>query len=132
MIVKEMSWCPRCSSMKTGRIEIQDGLKKRMNSLQRKANDKGYILRFITPEEYRTYYKQTGANAFCMDCGYEFIGTLSEADYDFQTPEDRIIYEDIHGITQMRLTYEKYTKLEKLWNITEQIITDFIRRKKDD
>ncbi len=102
--IKEMEPCPRCGSKETGIIQAIDGFsfRRQMEKLE-KGMKKGYLIKTVSPEEYRNYYLPYGVTGFCETCGYEFRGKLEEK---MITPDELKEYNDLHGLT-------KYQKPEK-------------------
>lgn len=81
MKILKIEQCPRCSSSRTGIIEaVNYGGYAGEMKLKKEALRKGYYIKFVSPEDYRTYYRQYDINCFCEDCGYEFSGEIEKVD----------------------------------------------------
>lgn len=102
--IREMEPCPRCGSKRTGIIQAMDGFsfRRQLEKTSRESR-KGYLIKTVSPDDWRNYYLNYGITAFCEECGYEFRGKLEEK---MITPEELKEYYDLHGIT-------KYQKPEK-------------------
>ena len=74
--------CPHCSSLRTGLISNYVVVGNDKDSLEKKALEKGYFIKFVPPERYRTYYSIYNINCFCHDCDYEFSSTISTEKID--------------------------------------------------
>lgn len=74
--------CPHCSSLRTGQISNYIALGNDKDNLEKKALKKGYFIKFVTPERYRTYYSIYNLNCFCYDCDYEFSSTITTEKVD--------------------------------------------------
>jgi hypothetical protein len=95
--------CPRCQSLKTGIIEPDtETLPPRL--LYRKQYKSGHLIRYVDVDRYRSYYVPCGVNAFCSECGYEFVGEERKLDI----PPEKI---------------DKYRREKGLTNGDEYIIT---------
>ena len=91
--------CPHCSSLRTGEISNYVVTRTEQKKIEKKHLEKGYFIKFVTPERYRTYYSVYHINCFCNDCDYEFSGKmttekLNKEDY-VKYLEDRKIDEEL-------------------------------------
>lgn len=91
----KMSECPRCNSKMTGEILVSSSSTGNDMKMEVRMMNKGRLVHFVSPDDYRSYYKTFGINAFCSECGYEFTGELEQVDLPFEDIEK---YREEHGI----------------------------------
>ena len=91
----KMSECPRCNSKMTGEIMVQSSSVKSDIKTEIRMMNRGRLARFVSPDDYRNYYRPFGINAFCSECGHEFAGELERVNLSF---DDIDKYREEHGI----------------------------------
>lgn len=114
-----MQPCPKCQSQETGLIQASDGFSfERDVFVQKRIMKRGYLIKHVTPSDYRDYYLKFEINAFCDSCGYEFQGTLREVEISNEDLEE---YESEHGISRTRALYEKIPKTKWITSVFSKI-----------
>lgn len=110
MKVWRMEPCPRCKSRFTGEIIPTDILYGNSFERRDKMLLKGHMYKYVSPQEFNSYYRISSVNAFCFSCGYEFIGKVEKFDMKKQDwmkfiTENHLLTENLHLPLRKRIAF---------------------------